>query len=143
MLRCGLTGIFLSVVTWQDIKRRSISGKVFLVFGLAGILVNLYTRRPAFMWITGLLTGAVVLLFGRLSEEEIGYGDGLTLLVTGLFLDWKETMGLFLVALFLCGVFGMVLLGFGRVKRRAKLPFLPFLAAGFWIEMFIACVGKG
>lgn len=74
------------------------------------------------------------MIFGKLTGEQIGYGDGLIVIVTGLFLSGRENVSLFLIGLFLCAVSTTVLFFTGKITRRTTLPFVPFLAVAFLIQ---------
>lgn len=133
MLRYGIMTVFLTGCSLYDVKTKKLPGKWFLLFLIAGIFVNIFFPTPVLMWIEGLLSGGMILLFGTLSGEQIGYGDGLIVTVSALFLRNGEVISMFLTALFLCAVVSAVLFLTGNIKRRMSLPFAPFLAAAFFI----------
>lgn len=85
--------------------------------------------------LTAILPGGVLLLIGKITRQEVGYGDGILLLVCGLCLGGKETIFLFVSGLFLMFPISLVLLLSGHTDRRAELPFAPFLLASylFWL----------
>lgn len=133
MLRYGIAAVFLTGCGVYDVKMRKLPGRWLFFFLLIGIFVNLFFPTPPFMWLGGFLLGGMVLLFGKASEEQIGYGDGLTITVSALFLKTGEVTGMFLTALFLCAGVAAVLFITGKIRRRMRLPFAPFLAAAFFI----------
>lgn len=138
MCRYGLTAIFLLSCTWQDIKTGKISCGLFCLFTVTGILSNILLKNSLLTLPVHILPGIGILLFCRLSGEQIGYGDGLTMTVAGLFLTGREIIGLFLIALTLCSVSAMVLFLFKKVGKKTTIPFLPFLTAGFVIYMLLS-----
>lgn len=133
MFRYGIAAVFLTGCSVYDVKTRKLPGRWLLFFLLIGIFVNIFFPTPFFMWIGGFFLGGMVLLFGKLSEEQIGYGDGLAIAVSALFLETGEVTGMFLTALFLCAGIAAVLFITGKIRRRMRLPFAPFLAAAFFI----------
>ena len=135
MLRYGLTVVFLLIGTWQDIKTRKIEVGWLFFFGTIGILINIIFHAAWQIWITGMIPGLVILLFAKFSGEQIGYGDGLIITVTGLFLTGIENISLFLVGLFLCAICTIVLFFTGKVERKTTLPFVQFLMAAFLIQI--------
>lgn len=133
MFRCGLAGIFLLICTFQDMKTGKISGYLILLFGIVGIIVDIIFKIPWQMCISGILPGLGILVFGKLSKEQIGYGDGFVMSVMGLFLSGRENISLFLTALFLCSLCTIILFLKGKIRRQMTFPFLPFLTIGFVI----------
>lgn len=138
MLCRGLTALFLLLCTWQDIRMARISGRLICLFGLAGILVRVICKSPMQTWIFCILPGVGILAFGRLTGEQIGYGDGLVMVVAGLFLKAAGVISLFLSGLVLCAVSAAVLFLTGKVTTRTAFPFLPFLLAGFVLQTVIS-----
>lgn len=136
MFRYGMMAAFLLLCTWQDIRTKTITIEPVLLFGTAGIVLHILTGTSWQACAGGILPGMGVLLFGRLSQEQIGYGDGIVLCVAGLFLSWKETLGLLMMALFLCALVTVGMFFLGRLKRHTSYPFLPFLTAAYGIYLF-------
>lgn len=134
VFRYGLTGIFLLIGTWQDMKTRKIGMQWIILFGTAGMIMNIVFHSPWHIWFSGIMPGIVILIFGKLTGEQIGYGDGLIVIVTGLFLSGRENVSLFLIGLFLCAVSTTALFFTGKITRRTTLPFVPFLAVAFLIQ---------
>ena len=143
MFRYGITAVFLIGCSLYDVKTKKLPGKWFLFFIIAGIFVNIFFPQPLFMWIGGLFFGGMILSFGKLSEEQIGYGDGLTVIVSALFLRTGEVIGMFVTALFFCAGIAAVLFATGKIRRRMGLPFTPFLTAAFFICRTAAFLSDG
>lgn len=141
MFRYGITAAFLLLCSWQDIKTKEISMRLMLLFAVTGIFLNILTWTPWQIWVGGILPGVGMLVFSKLSEEQIGYGDGIALFVTGLFLTGKETLGLFLTALFFCAFITVPMFFTGKLGKGASYPFLPFLAAAYSIYLFLRIPG--
>lgn len=135
MCREWIAGIFLIICSWQDIREKIISGKVLLLFGTGGLIANMIFQIPWQQWIGGLVLGVLLLLLGKISEQQIGYGDGMAVMVVGLFISWKEILAVLLVGLFLCAISSIIVFFLGKWKRNLRMPFLPFLAAGFGIQL--------
>ena len=135
VFRYGMTAGFLLICTWQDVRSGKISGKILALFAATGMVVHLLTGGGWHTFVMGILPGIVILLFGKISGEQIGYGDGAVILVTGLFLTGRENIGLFFTGLFLSAAFVIVLFFTGKLKKQMSLPFLPFLLAGFVLRI--------
>ena len=132
---------YLSVETGSDIRKKEISVTRSVLCGVIAFLLRtgmgmsgLQAGTVQFL-LTAILPGGVLLMIGKITRQEVGYGDGILLLVCGLCLGGKETIFLFVSGLFLMFPISLVLLLSGHTDRRAELPFAPFLLASylFWL----------
>lgn len=114
-----------------------LSVKLLLLFGAGGILLNVMYETPWQVCIRGLLPGVVLLFWGKLSEEQIGYGDGMAAVVLGLLLPGGELLLVLMMGFFLCAVSAVFLFFAGNRKKNLSVPFLPFLTAGFGIKLLL------
>lgn len=128
---------YLSVETGSDIRKKEISvirsvicGSVVLLLRIAMGLLRLQTDAVQFL-LTAILPGCILLMTGKLTRQEVGYGDGILLLVCGLCLGGKNAILLFVSGLFLMFPVSLILLLSGKADRRAELPFAPFLLAAY------------
>lgn len=137
MCKYGIALAFLILCSWQDIKTKMLSGKMLLLFGVGGIFLNILFQTAWQQCIKGIVPGLVLLLFGKISDEQIGYGDGMALIVLGLFLQEQEIILVLLLGLFLCAVSAVLLFFMGKWKHSTAVPFMPFLTAGLWIKLLL------
>lgn len=121
--------IFLAVCSAQDMKRKKISVRVVIFFLVLGIGVDLWQQVCWQDYLTGVFLAVALLLLSRISQEQIGFGDGLVMLALSFFLTGSELIQIFFAALFAAACLSGVLLVLKRVGRRSSLPFLPFLLA--------------
>lgn len=133
-------GLFLLIAAWQDGKEKKINIALFLTAGVAGGILSLLHGQWGIDRLLSSLTGVGLLMFGRLSREAIGYGDGLFFIVSGLFLPLNENLQMLIFGLMICGLAsgGIIFIGFikGRNMRGKTLPFIPFLIPA-WIGMAV------
>ena len=128
---------YLSVETGSDIRKKEISVISSFICGSAALLLRIVMGllRPQAdavqFLLTAILPGCVLLLIGKITRQEIGYGDGILLLVCGLCLGGKNAILLFVSGLFLMFPVSLILLLSGKADRRAELPFAPFLLAAY------------
>jgi len=138
-IRTILAGIFLASESLYDIKTRQIQPIILLVSGILGIVTG------AAAVITGstgfLLPGAFLLLTAKASREAVGYGDGLALMVTGMYIDVLQTFNLFILALFLSAMAAIVMIVIKRAGRKDVMPFLPFLFLGYCLTAAVKMQG--
>ena len=77
----------------------------------------------------------------RLTEEKIGYGDSLLIIVLGTFLGmWK-------LLILLLGAFGLAaavsILLKRKFTRKSMIPFVPFLTVAYMGEMLGGMLSGG
>lgn len=119
--------IFLGCIAGEDIRTKRISVNKLLLFGSLAVLYlvvgNLLIIEEL---ICRMIPGLSLLLLSKLTKESIGYGDGVSVLILGL---W--TSGFF--------CFRMVCLGIGMtgfvagykfvIRSKTEIPLVPFLLA--------------
>lgn len=133
----GIEGLFLGLGSYFDLKDRRIPEELFLIFGGLGLLCHfLGNDRSICSVLIGVLPGLLCLLVGRLTNEAIGYGDGIGFCILGLFREFFRLLPLAFCAFCLCAVFGMWKM---LVKKRGStetMPFYPFLFLA-WIGVSV------
>ncbi|MCM1112368.1 MAG: hypothetical protein NC399_03835 [Muribaculum sp.] len=82
------------------------------------------------------IPGLFLLATARLTGKA-GYGDGLALLNTGLFTDYKTGIFLLCISMLLMSFFAVGMAAVKKAGRSTKLPYLPFLAAAYGAHLFI------
>lgn len=134
--------LYLITAAWQDLRSRTIRTNVFMVFGIAGILMRLGQLlaecRGAGQWRNGLadtglalLIGAGLLSLSAISGQAVGMGDGLFFMVSAFYLGLWQNLALLMGGLLLCFLYcgGLLLWGCAHHIRVGtyRVPFLPFL----------------
>lgn len=116
-----------------DIKTKSVSFKVLLAYGVLGVLnIFSFDKQNLFTALGGAFIGVLVLVLSKLTRGGIGMGDGLLLIVTGLFWGtWKNTE-LLLGSFFFAALFSIILLIAKKADRKKEIPFIPFLLLSFF-----------
>ena len=124
--------LWLSICSWQDLKKKSISiffiigGFILLFIGsLYSVQVSLISR------IAGGGIGAVLLGLNPLTKGQIGLGDGIIIGIIGICFGFVSNTSILLVALFLSSVISAILLVFKKVDRKQTIPFVPFILLGY------------
>lgn len=89
--------------------------------------------------LTGMLPGVFLLAAAWITRQEIGYGDGVVLLVIGLYLGFSAGTGIFLTALLLLSPVSLFYIAVRKAGRKKRLPFVPYLLAGYllWLAVSI------
>lgn len=122
-----LIGLFY--MAWFDYRTKLIEEKWLMVLGIFGALGVMLRGDMAliFQSVLGMLVGAILLLFSRISGESVGLGDGWLFVVTGIFLGLLKNAVLFLGSMILAGVFAagcLIIKKKGRYDRIALAPFV-------------------
>ena len=108
--------------------------KAAIELDLCGILSGSMQAGDLF---PAVIPGVFYLLMGRISGDQIGRGDGLTILVLGLFAGLPDTVLITAAAQFICAVLAGLMLVMKRADRNTRIPFVPFLlaaAAGLYLK---------
>ena len=123
--------IYLFWGTWQDLRRKKIENKYLWVGGILGMIFRLVGLAAGMVtireWCFALTPGLLLLIFAKITNEKIGYGDGLVFLILGDFFLFSEVWMILQIAIFLVMIFSLILLCSRRVSREYRIPFLPFL----------------
>ncbi len=131
--------IYLIWVAIEDWKKQEISLGVSGVTAglLLGIqIVEMVQGKEGGIYIfSGLVIGVFLLVVAWLSQGEIGMGDGVLFLVTGLLFGVIENCILLLISLMLTGTVGCLLILFRKLGRRGVLPFAPFVCVGYGVML--------
>lgn len=134
-------GVLFLYCSVQDIRRKEISnigllasmGMVVLLLLLDGVINGNLFSAEALLWkkIWGLLPGICVCILSYVTRGAIGKGDGYLLCVSGLALGVEANLAILFYGLLTAGFCSAVLLALRMVKRKTKLPFVPFLCGGY------------
>ena len=83
----------------------------------------------------GMGIGMMILFFGLWSGGSVGRADGMILVVSGIFLGFEKNVEVFVMGLFLAGITSLFLSVIRRKGRTYRIPFAPFLLAGYLFVM--------
>ncbi len=124
-------GCMLVFLLWNgilDVRRQEVSLKSFWIFGIAGIVLNLWLRYQTW-WelLGGMGVGVFLVAAAFLTREAVGCGDGLLVCVTGLYLGMWENISLLLGGTAVCALVMALGLMLGKVRRKDRFPLVPFL----------------
>ncbi len=127
--------ILLLVLVWvsyEDCKEKQIRLYLPLVAAAIGIVLHLLYREMALADVLlGISVGIVFLLIAWMSRGSVGAGDGIMLMVSGLFWGFWGNIVLLMTALGMVSMVALFLLVVKRKERNYRLPFLPFLLAAY------------
>lgn len=128
--------IILAVLAAQDIKEKKISVDKLIVFIVMAVLYRIFIKQFSWQEILGcIIPGSILLLLSRVTREGIGYGDGMTVLVLGLWTGGWFALHVMGIGIILSGIYAAVCL---VRKKRDAIPFVPFLLAGMEVALIYA-----
>lgn len=135
-IRKALPLLFLGTAAYTDMKKKTVSMRMALAFGLLALAGEIFARDPVPAWLAGAAPGCLLLLLSRVTDEAVGYGDGAALLVVGLFTGLSGALCVLMTALLLlCPVALLFLIW--KKNRKMTLPFVPFLLAAYLLWLIL------
>lgn len=132
---CGAL-LFLGYLAKHDIKLKRIPAAGVIMFGLISAVYFVAGKQlNAGKMFLCILPGIVLLILAFMTREKIGYGDGVTVLVLGLFLGEVYCMAVLCLGIMLTGIYS-----FFRVLKKNKepVPLIPFLLAALEVVLIYA-----
>ena len=124
----GIEFIFLGIGSYYDVKNQELSLRFLLPFLSISIFSNLILRYQSQTdWLIGGCIGCVFLGVGWLTKEEIGYGDGIGLVILGILKGWRGLIPMMFMAFLLSGIYGEWKLIGLKESSDSVMPFFPFL----------------
>ncbi len=129
--------LFLGINAILDFKYKKIPWVLsicFIVIGIGSVLIS----SPINWWqFLGAIVGIGIILISVCTKQAIGLGDGLVLLVVGIFIGlWKTLMILFLAGI-LVAVVGIIMMVQKKGNLNTSLPFIPFILAAYGVYMIL------
>ena len=132
--------LYLSIASFNDIKTYGISPKLCSVFFAAFILLKLITNNNLLKTLLdlalGIIPGLATTLLAHLTDENIGYGDGLLIISLGIAMGFKNTFFVCCIAFVLSGMVALILI-FRKKSGKQTLPFIPFIFISYIILLTI------
>lgn len=126
----------LGLCTWEDVRKREVTVIYILLFGIAGVVMHLFfpiCSIYSVLW--GGLLGVVMMIVSAVSRGNIGMGDGILLVVTGVYLGGSDNLELFLTGLLLAAVWSLGLFVFKKKRGNDEIAFIPFLLISYFIML--------
>ncbi|MGN0377112.1 MAG: prepilin peptidase [Suilimivivens sp.] len=121
---CGAL-LFLAYLTKFDIKYKRIPAAGVMAFGILSIIYFMAEGQFRMVrMVFCMLPGMLLLMLARITGEKVGYGDGVTVLVLGLFLREFYCMAVLCFGIMMTGVYSLYRL---FKKNREPIPLIPFL----------------
>lgn len=130
-MRNILVNGYLMAGAFMDGKNKKLSMSylwIGLVLGLGFLILDMEQGNMSLeQGMLRLLPGILFLLYGKITGEKIGYGDGFMLIILGGCLTYPKLWYVWCVALFLIVFWAGYLLCVRKAGKNTRIPFLPFL----------------
>lgn len=135
------TVIFLVIGSHYDRKEYMLPVWLLWAGAAAGILLlavrTFSTGLTAVQeGLAGMIPGAALLALSFLTEKKVGNGDGIVLMILGLWEGGEAVFLLFCTALFFQALVAVALLLFKKADKQKKLPFIPFMLTARLVLLF-------
>lgn len=128
--------VLLAILAAEDIREKKISVDKLLVFALLAVGYRIFMKECCCQEILGaIFPGIMLLLLSRATKESIGYGDGMAVIVLGLWTGGWFAFQVLGIGILLTGIYAVWSL---IRKKRGVIPFIPFLLAGMEVALFYA-----
>lgn len=126
---CLLILLFFSIM---DIQMRKVSVYMLAAAGAGSVLYQLLFGKMNLWLLTGgCLIGVAFVLLSKITDEGIGYGDSIGIIVLGIFLGFWRVLTVISIAFFLLLCMLIPVMWKKCMSRKAALPFYPFLTGGY------------
>lgn len=139
-LKEGIASLLLAVImiicAIVDIKKKEIPVWIFVILGITALTGSIWNGGYEFYKMAaGVVPGILLLGLARITEQSIGYGDGIILAEIGCMTGAGSCMVILAGALALAGIFSMGMLIVKKVDKKYRIPFIPFLTMVYIIVL--------
>lgn len=126
----------LSWCSWEDIKQKKLTSLYIMMFGVGGMFLHLVApvcSIYSILW--GMLLGLALILISLMTRGSVGLGDGILLVVTGVYLGGYKNLQLFMIGLLLAALWSLGLVVVKKKRGKEEIAFVPFLLISYLFMM--------
>lgn len=137
--------VFLFLAGLWDTKKMSVPAALLLFSGCLAAGLDTFCicrgslQAAAPFW--ALIPGCFYLLMSLLTDAQIGAGDGISILILGLYCGLSNTLLITAAAQVLCAFTAAGLLIMKKAGKRTRIPFLPFLGGAALVLYLTGGIG--
>lgn len=128
-------GGYLCIAAISDLRNKKVAVRWMLVCAILFVPLGaariLQEENFLISQLMGAALGGLFLLLGYLTKEAVGYADGWSMVLIGLYLGAGAVLFITCVSLMASAVFAGALLFLRKAGRKSTFPFLPFLAGAY------------
>ncbi len=120
--------LVLTLLAYQDYREKKVNLIIILISGVAAAAAQAIAGQyTAGNLIAGIGVGAAVCLLSAVTKGKVGMGDGLVIVLGGVFLGFEQNFMLCMAALYLAGAAALFLFFMKKRGRNYRMPFVPFV----------------
>ena len=137
MWKFVILSLWLGILAVLDLWWKKVPVWLLVVGGIIMTFMSAYQyargiKGPSeLVW--GLVPGVLLLLIA-VTSKKAGIADGIVFLLLSLPLDYRECIISFVLSFLIMSFMSLLLLVLNKVKGNSKLPYLPFLLAGYMVQ---------
>lgn len=126
----------LGICSLEDVKHKQLRVIYILMFGIGGVVLHLFVPICSiYSILCGMLLGVLMLLISAVTRGSVGMGDGVLLVVTGVYLGGYQNLVLLMTGLLLSALWSLGLLALKKKKRKDEIAFVPFLLLSYFVML--------
>ena len=130
----GVIIVFLIPCAITDLKSKTIPIWWTVVFGISAMIYQIFWKKQKLEAILfSMIIGVTLLVAAKISNQRIGYGDGIIFLILGLWIGFWDGISLLFFSLILSSIISVYLIIVRRKGRDYRIPFIPFVTAAYII----------
>ena len=130
----GVIIVFLIPCTITDLKSKTIPIWWTVVFGISAMIYQIFWKKQKLEAILfSMIIGVTLLVAAKISNQRIGYGDGIIFLILGLWIGFWDGISLLFFSLILSSIISVYFIIVRRKGRDYRIPFIPFVTAAYII----------
>ena len=120
----------LGVCAVTDFRRKEVEVPIICLGGILGVVFHvIYQHRSIEDMLGGFAIGVIMYVIAVATREQVGKGDALLCMVTGIYLGFLANLALVWLSTVLVGIFGLVAVKLFHKTRGMTMPYVPFLLA--------------
>ena len=131
--------MLLGLLGWcslEDVKQKKLTVLYILMFGVGGVFLHLVAPVCSiYSMLWGMLLGLALILVSMVTRGSVGLGDGILLVVTGVYLGGSKNLELFMIGLLLAALWSLGLMVVKKKKGKEEIAFVPFLLISYLLMM--------
>lgn len=131
-----ITGFFLAICTYTDLKEKCINICVCLIFGIIGMIYKcVFENNNLLSLLQAIIPGIFIMFVSIVSKESIGKGDAVVISTIGLYIGEINTIIILFNGLIASCITGIICILFIKKEKKYRLPFIPFVSLAFIFQM--------
>lgn len=132
-----LVGIYLGIMAVVDRRKQAIPVIPSILCLMCVVVGQIVNHDSCADWLPGILPGLALYGISKATQGAIGEGDALIYMLTGVVFGFGKNMELLIYSLLLCSVVSIFLLVLKKVKKKDRLPFVPFTAVVYGMVVLL------